>query len=361
MLCFLQRQQLAQPPRAHDSACHLRQDGPALAQPTGPSRSALLRLALLAASATLPPLGAPHPAHAAAAAAAALPPIRPAAAAAAAGGPRSSLLLDPQLLPMPPGPIAFPRRQLDLNFAVLLLRSGYEACDDLDFVPMDEFQKRCVFWKLRQSEWEPYLLLHSPLRILQGQLTDPLYCDFIISCQAFTASAAMREGRQVFEEYDEESEAKRLVSRDPALSDNALLPERYFERHGELIYRGLVEGFRGEQFGGPPPCAPGASSQELLAGVQRLLDIFVAKGFALKATLTPHTSSGGGGGGGFTVRLDGPANLWSLQALAARRSSVYQQHDAAAVAAFLRASGRSSSCRLAWSDTAVTQEWSLQA
>ena len=136
MLCFLQRQQLAQPPRAHDSACHLRQDGPALAQPTGPSRSALLRLALLAASATLPPLGAPHPAHAAAAAAAALPPIRPAAAAAAAGGPRSSLLLDPQLLPMPPGPIAFPRRQLDLNFAVLLLRSGYEACDDLDFVPM---------------------------------------------------------------------------------------------------------------------------------------------------------------------------------------------------------------------------------
>ena len=53
------------------------------------------------------------------------------------------------------------------------------------------------FWKLRQSEWEPYLLLHSPLRILQGQLTDPLYCDFIISCQAFTASAAMREGRQV--------------------------------------------------------------------------------------------------------------------------------------------------------------------
>lgn len=169
--------------------------------------------------------------------------------------------------------------------------------------------------------------------------------------------------------------------------------------------------------------AAGASSQELLAGVQRLLDIFVAKGFALKATLTPHTSSGGGGGGGFTVRLDGPANLWSLQvppsgrvepavvassrstttsshlctlrisrvqqlvpaprrhpcplahtacqlplplraalqALAARRSSVYQQHDAAAVAAFLRASGRSSSCRLAWSDTAVTQEWSLQA
>ncbi len=48
-----------------------------------------------------------------------------------------------------------------------------------------------------------------------------------------------------------------------------------------------------------------------------------------------------------------------VQALAARRSLVYQQPDAAAVAAFLRASGRSSTCRLTWTDTAVTQEWNL--
>lgn len=45
-------------------------------------------------------------------------------------------LADVQLLPLPPGPVAFPRRQLELNFAVLQLRSGYEAVDDLDFVPM---------------------------------------------------------------------------------------------------------------------------------------------------------------------------------------------------------------------------------
>lgn len=140
---------------------------------------------------------------------------------------------------------------------------------------------------------------------------------------------------------------------------------RFFEREGDLIYRGLVDGFRGTQYGGPPPCAPGeapaaasasiaplatcercspalshaatalgnathrqphghppspagAPTSELLAGVQRILDIYVEEGYCLKATLTPGGGTGGatvgtGGGATFTVKLDGPANLWSLQ------------------------------------------------
>ena len=100
--------------------------------------------------------------------------------------------------------------------------------------------------------------------------------------------------------------------------------------------------------------------------MQQVLDVFMAQGYALKATLTPGSSDTGGSGssGGslsFTVRLEGPANLWGLQGLAARRSSIYNQHDALAVGAFLRASGRGSTCRLAWNDTAVTQQWTLQA
>lgn len=91
-------------------------------------RSSLLRLSLLSAAAAPSLLRPP------AAAAAELTPLLPARFDAA--GPSSALLLESQLLPLPPGPIAFPRRQLDLNFAVLLLRSGYEACDDLDFTPM---------------------------------------------------------------------------------------------------------------------------------------------------------------------------------------------------------------------------------
>ena len=102
------------------------------------SRSDILRLALASAAAgssllLLPSL--PANAAAAAAAATALPALKPASGLLT--GPRSSLVLaDPLLLPIPPGPIAFPRRQLSLNFAVMLMRTGYEAVDDLDFIPM---------------------------------------------------------------------------------------------------------------------------------------------------------------------------------------------------------------------------------
>ena len=112
------------------------------------------------------------------------------------------------------------------------------------------------------------------------------------------------------------------------------------------------------------PTAAGAPPEALLAGVQQVLDIFMSQGYALKATLTPGSSSSSSSEAGslsFTVRLEGPANLWGLQGLAARRSSIYNQHDALAVGAFLRASGRGSTCRLSWNDTAVTQQWTLDA
>ncbi len=70
--------------------------------------------------------------------------------------------------------------------------------------------------------------------------------------------------------------------------------------------------------------------EDLLAGVQQILDIYVANGYALKASVTPGSSGGGGAGrptlspvdgtsaaagagSSFTVKLEGPANLWSLQ------------------------------------------------
>lgn len=69
--------------------------------------------------------------------------------------------------------------------------------------------------------------------------------------------------------------------------------------------------------------------EELLTGVQQILDVYVANGYALKATITPGSSGGGGSGrptlspvdgtsaasagSSFAVKLEGPANLWSLQ------------------------------------------------
>ena len=48
-----------------------------------------------------------------------------------------------------------PRTLVYRPFAVLLMRSCYDAVDQLNFVPMDQFQKD--FFLLRQNEWEKYL------------------------------------------------------------------------------------------------------------------------------------------------------------------------------------------------------------
>ena len=61
----------------------------------------------------------------------------------------------------------------------------------------DEFQVK--FWKFRQSEWEPYKLSYSPLQIRLGDLTDPLYFDFIQYTQYNIIGREMPKGRQVFE------------------------------------------------------------------------------------------------------------------------------------------------------------------
>ncbi len=52
-----------------------------------------------------------------------------------------------------PSPVVVPRRTFgDTAFAVSLLRSGYETVDDLDFFPMDTWQKE--FWLKRRSGTE---------------------------------------------------------------------------------------------------------------------------------------------------------------------------------------------------------------
>ena len=84
----------------------------------------------------------------------------------------------------------------------------YQACDDMDFIPMDKFQIKArvhpfcpsslidaanprkplkrislsshgadtatQFWKLRQSEYEAYVSSYYPLKPTQGELSDPL-------------------------------------------------------------------------------------------------------------------------------------------------------------------------------------------
>lgn len=55
---------------------------------------------------------------------------------AAAAGTPGSMLLNALGIGNEPEPVLFPRKALNQVFAVLLMRSAYDAVDDLDFIPM---------------------------------------------------------------------------------------------------------------------------------------------------------------------------------------------------------------------------------
>ena len=83
-----------------------------------------------------------------------------------------------------------PRRKLEQDFAVLLMRSSYAAADELDFVAMDVFQKD--FFMFRTSEYSDYLDALQGAPMMQGDLRDIKYLDFISFAQHDTISSEVR-------------------------------------------------------------------------------------------------------------------------------------------------------------------------
>lgn len=222
-----------------------------------------------------------------------------------------------------------------------------------------------------------------------------------MSCAALPRTAPplptreMRNPQKVFEErysceniaQDDDSSCDqtltRVIRRPAKYDDDAQLPENFFAVAGDCIYGGLVNGFRGEVFGGPPPAPRGASLDDLLVGVTRILDIFKDRGYCLDYELSKGgadldlddaftTRSSGGSGsrsssssgdpvkpGAFTVKITGPATLWGLGALASQRALIANTHDVMAVAAYLRASGRSSTRQLELTDAGYVERWQV--
>ncbi|MCO5607380.1 hypothetical protein L7F22_061576 [Adiantum nelumboides] len=187
------------------------------------------------------------------------------------------------ILPLPPSPVLFPRKNLSRKFAVLLMRSAYDAADELDFIAMDKFQMK--FWKLRQSEVEPYTLQYRPLKVKYGDLTDPLYFDFISYAQFATISKEMRNGQYMFQEKIGASGELRTVRRDANILANSKLPDAFTKSTGNLIYSRLLQGFEGEIFNVPRPCPPESDSTCLIEGISKLLQLFVDQGYALNANV----------------------------------------------------------------------------
>ena len=92
-------------------------------------------------------------------------------------------------------PPVFLRKTLEIALAVALLRSSYDAIDELNICAMDEFQIKS--WKTRQLSYEAYKSLIYPLAMEQGDLKNPLYFDHISFSQYSTLKAILnRNGSQ---------------------------------------------------------------------------------------------------------------------------------------------------------------------
>ena len=193
-----------------------------------------------------------------------------------------------------PGPVRIPRISLYRPFAVLLMRSSYEVADELDFVPMDRFQRE--FFLLRADEWEQYRAENDAK---QGDLSDALYFDFISAAQYATITKLMREdATSVFEEKVGAEGLSQLVQRDPSVS-NSMLPSLLLERVGDRLLDGLYANFSGPSFytQPPPPCPPpsagGAGADSLVAGLAQLCALLAENGSAREIDVLDAGEVGG--------------------------------------------------------------------
>jgi hypothetical protein len=130
------------------------------------------------------------------------------------------------------------RRKLSQDFAVLLMRSSYNALDEMDCIAMDQFQRD--FFLIRVSEYQTYTRNLGDGMVQQGDLTDPYYFDFISYAQYKTINREItNDPLFVFEEQQvppegssEESTDSRgnarfipvVVKRDPNLTNAMLIP-----------------------------------------------------------------------------------------------------------------------------------------
>lgn len=251
-----------------------------------------------------------------------------------------------------PEPVPIPRRTLRPDFAVSLLRTGYETADSMDFVAMDTFQQD--FWLTRRAEWESYKLLYDPILIEQGKIADPLYFDFISAVQFETISREMKQGKQVFKEYcgDGCTDGYAIVTRPPELQDNALLPSEFCNRLGEYLYNKLaqMEDFNNEVL------HVISSSMEPYEVAHVVEEYFQKLGYCVKFDIE-HGSLGKQ----FTIKSYGGVNSFALQYLKNKGSSVYPLYDGLLLAfLFRRLQFSCSVLSASWSNVLTTQTFEFK-
>jgi hypothetical protein len=186
-----------------------------------------------------------------------------------------------------PSPVRARRTTMFMPLALLLMRSSYDIADELDYVPMNRFQKE--FFLRRADEWALYRQDHESMKkavsVSMFELSNPLYFDFISSVQYATISALMHSPAPM--EFEEQLglEPVHVVRRNPAVR-NALLPSLFLERVGDRILDTLLVNFTGPDFytQPPPPCPPASSGaapqRAAVDGIKQLYTVLAENGYA---------------------------------------------------------------------------------
>ena len=219
------------------------------------------------------------------------------------------------------------RQRMNIDFAVLLMRSSYNAVDELDIVAMDQFQKD--FFLIRQAEYQYYSDSLGVGAMSQGDLADPNYFDFISFAQYATISREIVNPPAVFEEQQPvevgEGQPQRfdavVVRRDPAIK-NSDLPRIHTEIVGNAILDKLIEKF-GETASAIPTIEPGSRPDAVtfLAAIKQMVNLFTLSGFAWEggASMVQGSSIKDTQ---FSIIFTSPATLWSGQSLVAKKAVV---------------------------------------
>lgn len=220
------------------------------------------------------------------------------------------------------------RQRLDTDFAVLLMRSSYGVADEMDFMPMDKFQKE--MFDIRSEEWQYY---KDKVNVQQGDLADPNYFDFMSFVQYATIAKGMREGELFFNELIDANGTKQVVRRDTSKfpADNRELPNFHAQRVGMRILSWLEENHPEQR---PMVLKTPVDESTFLSQLKILADTFKGYNYMLSYDLKLLPDKGG-----VAVTLTAPATLWSAQVLDIRGDTPVNDFFAKTTLSWLQQSG----------------------
>ena len=278
-----------------------------------------------------------------------------------------------------PKAVKFPRARVDDVVAVACMRSLYSTVEDLELVPdMQVYQKD--FWLYRAEVQPEYVDGLSPLSPRIGDLTDPLYLDFISYSQFHVAGQKLQQAgadAALVDDFEARVGAS-ILSRlgvgdlqgDPP-APAVRGPGEEGEFRSDFVEGGAVA------LPEPPATAPAVDldlttrlREAAAAGPRPLADAWLqhlcSKGYALRATTSevppdPPTL----GLSKFEARVVGPATLWGTEFLQAESSSrrylpLANAFDAYATKALLKRAGFDAGCEIRSDEKNAIQAWTVR-